>query len=247
MSIDIGGLLTEGFERTVARNGLLYAAIFYVLAVPSAMLSADVNRQMGTAEMTTSQAPPLGLSPVVAGVLSLVIGLVTLVVTVGAIRTFVTEERERITSEQFTRNIAWVVLNLIVGGFIFSVVVGIGFVFLIIPGLFLLVSLFFWNFFVIVEDENFVDGFQSSWAATSGSRLALFALGVVVAIIALIVNLVFGIPGIVLPDTIGFLVTQIGGAITQVFFLATAARTYVQLTAPDREPETPSPREHAVE
>lgn len=247
MTIDIGRLVMDGFERTIARNGLLFAAIFYALSLVSGVLSADLTRELGTTGPTMSPAPTLGLSPLIAGLLVIVLGIVSAVVTVGAIRTFVTEETETIPTEHFTRNIVLTLVNLLVGGILFGLAVGIGFVFLIVPGLFLLVSLFFWNYYVIVDDENFVEGFQRSWAATSGNRLKLFGLGVVVVVIGLVVNLVSAIPGIVLPGVAAFLVTHLGSTVTQVFGIATGARAFVQLTNTEREPAPASRQEHAVE
>lgn len=248
MTVDIGDLLLEGFERTLAINGLLFAAIFFVLSVPSALLSAGMNSQMGMMNPQMGGPPSLGLPLGAVLALSLVVGLANLLVTVAAIRTFVTQETEEIRTEYFTRDILWVVANMFVGGIVFGVTVAIGLVFLIIPGLFLFVSLFFWQYYVVVENESFVEGFQSSWEATGGHRLKLFVLGFIVAIVGLIANLVFGLPALVLPDFAGILVSQAGSAITQVFALATASRTYVRLNASDDEPtSTASPREHAVE
>lgn len=245
MSIAIGGLLKEGFERTVARNGLLFAAIFYVITVANGVISADVSRELGSGGATTSPAPAVGLPLAVAGVLWLVLAVVSLVVTVAAMRTFVSEETERIPREYFTRNVVWAALNLIVGGVLFGIAVGIGLVFLIVPGLFLLVSLFFWNYFVVVEDENFVEAFRSSWTTTEGHRLELFGLGVVVVIIGIVVTIVSAIPVFVLPDAAAFLVQQLGATILQVFAIATAARAYVELTGTDREQAQASRPEHA--
>lgn len=248
MTVDIGDVLREGFERTVTRNGVVFATLFFVLSVPYAAFSASVNRQFEAGSPQTGAAPAFGLPVGVLAILGLVFGLASLVLTVGAIRTFVSEERETIHAEFFTRNILWVVANLVVGGIVFGFAVGIGFVLLIVPGLFLLVSLFFWNYRVIVEDENFVDGFATSWELTGGNRLTLFALGVVVVLVALVANVVSGIPAVLLPGPVGVLVGQAGSAVVQVFTLATASRAYVQLTGADGEPSsTTAHRGHAVE
>lgn len=237
MSVDIGGLVREGIERTTERNGLLLVGVLFVVGLLNGLFSASITRgmmpmQAGRPGMLQpgGYAPSLGLSPVVAGVLSLLLGVVSILVTIGAVRTFVSEETEALPREHFTRNALWTVINLIVGGIVFGIAVGIGFLLLIVPGIFLLVSLFFWNVYVIVEDQNFIEGLQSSWALTGGNRLRLFALGVVVAVVGFAISVVFGIPGIVLPDAVGFVIVQIGSAITGVFTTATLSRTYVHLT-----------------
>ena len=244
MSVDIGQAVEEGAKRTVARNGLILVAVAWVLGVLNTLFGNTITRGMMEQIPTGPGAGPgagpfgqptvgpgLGLSPGVAGLLSLVVALLLVVLTAGAVRTFVTEDTETLPGERFTHNLGWMLLNLVVGGIVFGIVVGIGFVLLIIPGLFLLVSLFFWNVFVIVEDENFVEGFSNSWALTKGNRIMLFVLGVVVVIVSAIVGVVFGIPGAFLPGIVSVAVSQIGSAFTTVFGTATLARTYVQLTS----------------
>ena len=249
MSVDIGQAIEEGGKRTVARNGLYLVVVLWALGVLSALFGNTVARGMfqqfqgqlgsgmgpggmgpGGFGAGTMMGPSLGLSPGLAWVLSLVVSLVSLVVAAGALRTFVTDDTETLPGERFTRNLGWMLVNLVVGGIIFGIAVGIGFVLLVIPGLFLLVSLFFWAFYVAVEDENFWAGFQNSWALTRGNRIMLFVLGVVVAIISIIISWVFGIPQLVgLTGWIGLLVAQFGSALGSVFVLATASRTFLQL------------------
>jgi hypothetical protein len=239
MPIDIGDVVQRGYERTVARNGLLFAAILFVVSLLDAMFSVGMDQrtmpvgEMGRFSDAVGGGPPvsLGLSPAIAGVLSLLLGLVSVVVTVAALRTFVGDETETIPREHFTEDVPWAALNLIVGSIVFGIVVAVGFVLLVIPGLFLLVSLFLWEMFVAVEGENFVDGFRRSWELTSGRRIRLFGLGLVVLVVALVVSTAFSIPGVVLPDVAGFLIQQVGSALVGVFVLAAVAETYNQLVA----------------
>ena len=246
MSVDIGRAVEDGGRRTLARNGLAFTAVFWMLGIFNGLLGNAVARnamnQLPGGMVPDGgfagpmMGPALGIPPAIAGLLSILVGLATTVLGAAAIRTFVTDERETIPGEHFTRNLVWMVINLVVGGIVFALIVGIGFVLLVIPGIFLLVSLFFWNVYVIVEDQNFIDGFQNSWALTRGNRLMLFLLGVIVIVIAAIVGAIFGIPRGLVGGYLGLAIAQIGGAFGTVFTIATAARTYRQLT-PD-EPAT---------
>ncbi|USZ68314.1 hypothetical protein NGM10_00900 [Halorussus salilacus] len=249
MPIDIEAVVSEGYERTVARNGLVFVGLFYVLSLLDGLLSPvpagqsalpDPMGGPGTgpvpAEGMQPYAPSLGLSPVVASLLSLLLAVVSIAVVLAAIRTFVSDETDEIPRENFRHNLLWAGLNLLVGGIVFGILVTIGFVFLVVPGLFLLVSLFFWQIYVAVEDQNFVEGFQSSWGLTDGNRLRLFGLGILVVAIAIVVSIGFGLPGIVLPDIPSYLIAELGSAFITVFFVATAARTYEQLVAMEAEP-----------
>lgn len=237
MSVNIGQVIQEGGKRTVAKNGLYFIAIIWILSVINGLLGNTVARGfMGQfpGEMAPggppAMGPSLGLSPGLAMVLSLVIGLISVVVGAAALRTFVSDVTETIPTEYFTRNIVWMVINLIVGGIVFAIIVGIGFVFLIIPGIFLLVSLFFWNLYVVVEDQNFIEGLQNSWALTKGNRIMLFILGIIVIIITAVLGGVFGVAQVAVGGFVGLAITQLGSAIGTVFGVATAARTYNQLS-----------------
>lgn len=244
MSIDISSVLEGGYERTIAPTGLQFAVIFYVVSLLSALFSPEVDPaslqetpvgDMAPAAGGGTTAPSLGLPAGLAGLLSLLLAVVSVVVTIAAIRTFVAGETEAIPREFARRDIVWAGVNFAVGAVVFGIAVAIGFVLLVIPGLFLLVSLFFWTVFVTVEDQNFIEGFKSSWELTGGHRLVLFALGVVVAVVGFVVSLVFGIPAALLPDVFGFLINQAASALLTVFFLATAAEAYIQLTGDEAE------------
>jgi hypothetical protein len=253
MSIDIGAIVRTGYERTVTRNGLLFAAMLFGISVLDAMFSVGVaERTMSFGEMGPGGAAPvsdlaggappisLGLSAVIATPVSLLLGLVSIVITIAAIRTFVTDETEALPREYFTEDLLWPVINLIVGGIVFGIAVAIGFSLLVIPGLFLLVSLFLWGVFVAVEGDSFIEGFRRSWGLTGGRRLRLFALGIVVIFVALVVSVAFAIPAAVLPGIVGFLLEQVGSALIGVFTLAAVAETYTRLRAASAsgEPDT---------
>lgn len=230
MSVEIGGAISQGIKRTATRNGLVFVVITYVLGVLLAVFSADAVT--GTEAVANSQAPEISL-PIPAAVsilLGIVVAILSFVVGIAALRTFVTERTDQLPPDAFSRNIVVATVNIVVGIIVFAIVVGIGFVLLIIPGIFLLVSLYFWATIVAVEDENFYGGFQESWSLTKGNRIPLFILGLLVIVIGAVVNVVFGIPRGFLGGVPGLLIAQIGSAIVGIFTAATTARVYIQLT-----------------
>ena len=238
MTFDIEGVLRQGISRTVARNGLLLAAVLFVVSAVNAIVGLGVSRWVADRGVLPMMPPfqagvdaaLFSVPPAVGGLVSLLASLVTLALTIGAIRTFVSDETDRLPRANFTEDLVWPGLNFIVGAIVFGVVVGIGFVLLVIPGIFLLVTLVFWTVFVAVEDENFVDGMRSSWALTRGHRLRLFLLGVAVIIVEIVVSAVFGIGGLA-SGLVGVVFAQAGSALTTVFSLATLGAAYNQLVA----------------
>lgn len=239
MPMNVTSILKEAASRSVERNGLVLMAILFVLSALSGLSGARLaqyaeNQQFVPIE--TGIDALLALPPLLAGVLSLVFGVATLIVSIAAIRVFVSDETERVPREYFTHNMGWAALNLVVGAIVFGVAVALGFVALVIPGFFLLVALAFWSVFVAVEDQNFIESFRSSWGLTRGHRLRLFLLGVVVLLATVVVDAVFGI-GFVAGAAVGFVLAQVGSAIVTVFTTAALAAAYNELDALSEENE----------
>ncbi|MFB6301412.1 MAG: hypothetical protein ABEH78_00910 [Haloferacaceae archaeon] len=240
MTVDVGDVLSRAARRTAARNGLVLVAIVYVLGVVSGLFGPrrppgpGPGGLPGGAEMPMGGAPGpvIPVSPLVAAGIGAVFALLSAFLTVGALRIFLTDEREHLPTEAFTRRIGWVLLNVVIGGIVFGLAVAIGLVLLIVPGVFLMVALAFWTVVVVDEDTSFVTGFRRSWRLTSGRRLRLFLLGLVVLVIVFVVNLAFGAIGGLLgffTPVLGVVVGQIGGAFTTVFTWAALAAAYRQL------------------
>ena len=240
MSLDIGSALRNGAERTFKRNGLIIAGLLFVAGVASTVMGntftqAMINEGIIPAEYAAESLPmALGLSTTVSGVLLGITSLLSVIVTITALRTFVTDETENIPREYATQNLPLALLNLVVGGIVFALLIGLGLAAFVIPGLFLLVSLYFWNVFVIVEDQNFIEAFKSSWEVTKGNRLELFGLGVIVVIAAVVVGFASGLLTRLLEIVIGgaasSILDQAPAAIVSTFSVATLAQAYNQLT-----------------
>ena len=139
-------------------------------------------------------------------------------------------------------------LNYVVGSIVFGIVVLLGLVALVIPGLFLLVTLAFWAVSVAVEDENFLAGFRRSWALTGGYRLRVFGLGLVVVLSTTVVSVVLSLGGL-FGGTLGSILLAVGsaagGTITTVFTFAVLAVAYNRLVALDEGNGTQSTDEHS--
>lgn len=96
------------------------------------------------------------------------------------------------------------VLWMIVGGILFGIIVGIGLVALIIPGIWLWGRLMLWTPALFVDGQNALDGFGTSWRLTSGNwwrGMAIVTVGVIIAIVlALVFSFVGGIfAGLLIP------------------------------------------------
>ncbi|MFO7793548.1 MAG: hypothetical protein R6V35_01070 [Candidatus Nanohaloarchaea archaeon] len=239
MSLDIGSALADGAQRTFKRNGLILAGLLFAVSILSIVFSNSLVQAMfdegilPPEYMTESVPMALGLSSTVSGLGLFLTFIASAIVGITALRTLVSNETETIPREYFTRNLGLAIVNLFFGGIAFAVAVTLGFIALIIPGFFLLVSLYFWNVFVIVEDQNFIEAFKSSWNLTEGNRLELFGLGVIVFIGVAVISGIFGAIGIAIEllagSTASSIFNLIPNAFLSVFTVATVAQAYNQL------------------
>lgn len=233
MSLNIGRSLQEGLARTVARNGLALTAVMAVVTAVTMTTynTAFVSLLPATANQPMAMfGPTLPLSPAVATAVTALLYLVTIVVVAAALRTFVSEDTRSLPGTRFTRNLPLMLVNLVIGYILFFLALWIGFLLLIVPGIYLLVSLYFWFVLVTVEDENFWAAFKGSWAMTKGNRWSLLGLGLIVmAVGAVVYGVLFAVSWAGSP-WLSLAVYAVLGSAYSVFSLATTARAYVQIS-----------------
>lgn len=233
MSLSIGRALQDGIERTLARNGAVLLAVWFAVA---ALNQATYNTAVAgvfpaVSQQPTMLGPTLPLSPAVAGVIVFFLYLASFVLTAVALRTFVSEETRTIPREYVTRNLVWFLLNYFVGYVVFLLAVWIGFILLFVPGIFLLVSLYFWIVFVAVEDQNFVEAFGNAWDLARGNRWSLLGLGLIVTVAGTVLYGVLFFVGALVSPWASLVFFSAAVAAFGVFGMATTARAYVQLQA----------------
>ncbi|GAA0463893.1 hypothetical protein MUK72_08265 [Halococcus dombrowskii] len=221
----------------------------------------------GASTPPTTTGDPAGTQPlalpiplIVAAPLAALTPFIGEVLRIIAVRTLVSEHTESIPRAFARENIVWATLNGFFGGIVvwFIVTIGgiVGLIGLLIGGplvaAFFATSFFFVRQEIAVENKNFIDALTDSWRLTSGHRIGLFALAVVIWLIGLVVSIPgtaigflagAGSPGLA---TIAVTIVSVAlGSVTTVFGIAVAARAYDQLRAerdaPDERESTPTP------
>lgn len=235
MDLDLEGILKRGLGRSVSRNGLLLMGVLFVGYLLEELAGVGVTRSAAGQQPPPVDPGVVAPSPL-AALLSLLVGVLGLLIAIASIRVFVSDETERLPREFFTRNALWAAVNFVVGAIVFGIVVALGFVALVLPGIYLLVALGFWGAFVAVEDQNFVEALRSSWRLTRGHRFAVFVLAVVGFFITVLISGVFGV-GTVFGGFAEVVLAQAGAAVTAIVSTAIFARTYVALRALPGEDE----------
>jgi hypothetical protein len=243
MSLDIPAALESGLSRIPTRVAAIlfvaYLAVGAVSTVAAQTLSLAVVDAMQTAVPADATAPTspgmgggalaLDVGLPVAAALFLVQILLAQVVGVVGIRTFVSDARSSFPSG-LTSHLTWVVLNALVAGFVVNVLIGLGTILLVIPGIYLAVALYFVQFEVIIEEKNAIEALRTGWELTKGERLGVFLLLLVIFALGLasaVPSVALGFVGAPTPVVVA--VSVLVGAVAGLLSVAIGARAYVQL------------------
>lgn len=245
MSLQINEALRSGFRRTASREALGLVAVFVVFQAANTVIAQSFNRQLfeefgGTAAGQRGTTPfgPTGIGetlPLVADLplALLAVGLASSVflaeaLSILGVRMFTRTTTATVSTAALRDGLVLATLNGVVGGIITTVATGLGTLLLVIPGLFIAVSLFFVRQEVAVKNRNFVDAIAGSWTLTRGLRVEVFGL----AALLFVINLLVSSPATVLFFIDPVVATVLGvvvGSIATVFGIAVTTRAYAQL------------------
>lgn len=252
MTFNINDALSEGWDRLTTATGAQLLVAFVAAALAMTVVTNSLMRlvfvESGLLEQYFTDAPPeamnefrqtftdsigaafldLPLEGLVA--LAVVLWLGQVLLRIGAMRWFVEQARTSgLTGSLFTRRILWTLGNLLVGGILYAVTVGIGAIFLLVPGIYLAVALFFYNYEIVVEGENALEALSNSWSMTKGNRLDLFLLGLLFFVIGTVLGWITG-PFTIGDPTVRALVSTTVTTLVGILGLAVAAAAYRQLS-----------------
>jgi len=246
MAFDIGRVLAEGFERATERNAAVLFALFLSVGLASTVAAQSVQAttfeqvatlleaqgETGAAEQLRAGVGqlPLAVLPS-AGAYALTVAAFVAGETVRVIadRTFVSDATGGL--HEPGRNLLGATVNSILASVVLGVLLVVGTVLLVLPGLFFAVVFFFTRQEIAVEGENFVGALSGSVRLTKGHRFELFALAVVLFAVGVAATVVGSfVPGV------GGVVAGTGlSAAVGVYVSAAAAAAYRQLRAERRD------------
>lgn len=232
MALHIGQAIGNGIRRTLNPIGFvlmtltfLYTLVFLgaTNTIASTLIPANVQEQ-------ASIGVTFPVSMQVAGLLLLAGMLLGTVLIIAATRAFTRTPwtRGNISIDLFTRRIVRAVISVLIANIIVSLLVIIGFVLLIIPGLFLLVSFTFVLFAIGVEDTGPIGALRRSWQLTTGHRWRVFALVLIVGVGTSVLTSIGSVVSLVDPAT-GQIVTLLIAAVLGMMSYGILADAYIQL------------------
>jgi hypothetical protein len=194
MSLSLGRTLRESVDRFASRAGLLLVAAYLLLMIPYQLsingLFEALLFRIGVPDAQVGLTYPAPTP--VYGVAIVVLLLLTSALSVVAVRTFVAGETGRIPREFYTRRMLWTTGNLIVGGLAFGLIVFLGTLALVLPGIVAYVGLVFMTMYVAAEDENFVVALKHSWQL---ARTDFLTVGLLVLVLVLGAGVFGGVVG----------------------------------------------------
>ncbi len=242
MPLSVGAALRDGLGRTFERNGLQLVAAVFVLRLATSVADDTLrraNRELagqvgelpggGAVDLLGGPTPyALGVGVPAAFLLVVLVALLAEAVRIVAVRTLVSDRVDAVPAEYVRRNIGTATLNGFAGGVVVLTLTAIGLVLLVVPGVFLALSLFFVRQEIAVRDVNFVEAMSGSWELSAGHRLELLALAAALVLVELVVALPAALVAAVDPAVATFVGAALQ-AVVVVFGIASTCRAYDQL------------------
>src|SRR6056297_1365277 len=182
MSLEVGDAVSEAFDRITTQVAVVLIGLYTITSVLQTAATQDMIRVViesirdwGQDELTAEEYrelvdatdPALNDLPLALGldlVPAIALWLVALVVGVAIVALAIDAFAFGANSvgELDTGGVLWHTLNILVGGFVFAVLLFLGFAFFIIPGLIVFVLFVYFPVAVVVDDANFVSALGSS-------------------------------------------------------------------------------------
>lgn len=200
MTLRLGRAISGGVRRAFTPDGL--ALMLLTAGYTTVFVGAVNSVVVGSLPSTVRDQAGIGLtfplSPTTAGLLAAASLLFGMVVVLAAARAF-TDGGGNGFADYFTRRMGRALVSAVGANVVVSVAVMVGFVLLLVPGLFLAVSFTFVVFAIAVEDARAIPAMRRSWSLARGNRWRLFAIVLVIGVVTGLVGSVGSIVSLVNP------------------------------------------------
>ncbi len=205
--------LWRGFDRVVKEGGWRLVGILAVLVLFA-----------GIPVVITSG------SRFLVGIITVVAFLLSMMVAVIAFQVFTDYDPTAVLTLSIDDGIGFETIHMLAGIIVSTAIISIGFL-LIIPGIYLLVSLLFWPVRVATEREDVLDAFRKSWGMTQGRKWSLLFLVLGILVVAVVANIFVGVLALVAPPVIQLALFSTVNAFVIIFGIAAVSDAYTQITS----------------
>ena len=248
MSLNIGEALSTGVEKLTTTAGIQLGIAYVVLQLITAL---GTNSAIATIDTGTGAGPgaggmgtpalslPIGIA---GGAALLTLGIIlNIALTIVAFRTLAHSSTEL---GSIPDGVADGLLKpgvfLVIAGIVQGIAIGLGFIALIIPGIFIMISLIFTQIYIAVEDEGPFEALSSSWSLAKGNRFPLFGLGVILFVISLLASIPAAIITILSP-IVGSVLNYVVTGFLSIFSWGVLVAAYQQLKGASTTTTTEEP------
>lgn len=225
--------LVEAVRRLRGRTGVALVTLFVAVGVATivareTLLAASVEQYLASGgdpstlpidTAAVGSALSLDLPYGVALVLFAVVALLAEYAAIVTLRVMAGEPLAAAARRRIGRTVA---VGFLVG-VVVRLLVGIGFIAFVLPGLFLAISLLFAHAAVAVDDAGFGDAFTTAWELAAGRRLGV--LGVVSLLLAL--YLTPRLVAAVVPGATGLLLGGVAIGASNLLSSGVVGRAYI--------------------
>lgn len=237
MSIRLTAAITDGIRRGLTRTGVILGVGLLVylstyMAALNTLLAATVPPEAVDGIGLTLPVPEWAAAILLLACYLFMGGFS---VVLARALTRPVSDLSTFPRELYTRRIGRATLWMIIGGTVVFVTTMLGLLLLILPGLFLAASFFFFVFTVGVEDRGTVGGLRRSWDLSRGNRLRLIALVVLIGVLGGVIGAVgafFEAAGEPVMADVGSIVVN---SVLFVFIYGIMAAAYLQVDETDRD------------
>lgn len=122
----------------------------------------------------------------------IVVVLVNIFLMSVVIRMIYDATRKRLSLKKAVKFVASRYLTILAATILFSIIVGLGLLALIIPGIYLGIRLFFYEYSILIDGEDTFGSLKKSWKIVKGRWWDLFGLLIVVMVPAVVIGFLVG-------------------------------------------------------
>ncbi|MFO7834598.1 MAG: hypothetical protein R6V31_11260 [Halohasta sp.] len=236
MGLQIGQALGRGTRRTLSASGvvLVVSMLLYQFAMVGAVNTLVANSLPPEVASEASAAGGIGVTfpvstPVAAAITAIAV-LFGAAVFFVATRLLARELSSlgSVPLSLVSRRFGWAFLSTLAVSLVLSIVIPIGLVMLLVPGIFLAVSFQFAIFAVGVEDCGPIAALKRSWELATGNRWRLFGLLLLVFVIGAVAGGVGTVVSLVDPTAAQYVSILINSVLIVVTY-GILADAFVQL------------------
>jgi hypothetical protein len=241
VTLQLTAAVRSGLDRATTRTGAILFGLFLALQAITVTSFNTLFASVAPPEASAQFGLTLPIPGAAAGILLLGGYLAMGVYFVVVSRAFVRppEHLSTFSSDLYTRRIGRASLTMIVAGVIVFVSIMIGFVLLLVPGIFLSICFLFFLFAIGVEDRGVVGSLRRSWDLSRGNRLKLGVVFVLMAAIGGAVGTIGALFELIGVPAVGDVLTILVNGVLIVFLYALLAAIYLQLTDENADGSTP--------